>query len=227
MKFLCAQFKWTVSCWYTQWRSSELVMYMAWCIFILQNKSTVYIFLLINSCMKFVSWIFFFSCTIFWLPTSICPTRFLFCFLFCIIVSLMLAKMEFSEVYRVLWVLEFVDTDLEDHHLQIKYFTSIKATRVSVNSSLALVWAPKRMIPWNSPVVWSAFQRYWHVAVVNLVFFSRSLDTGQNSLQRDVLPCSWIKEAICLILAHRGLIKKYLCLIPLFKACFCLFVQLF
>lgn len=67
-----------------QWRSSELVMYMAWCIFILQNKSIVYIFLLINSCMKFVSWIFFFSCTIFWHPTSICPTG--FCFLFCIIV---------------------------------------------------------------------------------------------------------------------------------------------
>lgn len=39
----------------------------------------------------------------------------------------MLAKIEFFEVYRVLWVLEFVDTDLEDHHLQIKYFTSIKA----------------------------------------------------------------------------------------------------
>ena len=38
----------------------------------------------------------------------------------------MLAKIEFFEVYRVLWVLEFVDTDLEDHHLQIKYFTSIK-----------------------------------------------------------------------------------------------------
>ena len=37
----------------------------------------------------------------------------------------MLAKIEFFEVYRVLWVLEFVDTDLEDHHLQIKYFTSI------------------------------------------------------------------------------------------------------
>lgn len=39
----------------------------------------------------------------------------------------MLAKIEFFEVYRVLWVLEFVDTDLEDHHLQIKYFTSIQA----------------------------------------------------------------------------------------------------
>lgn len=38
----------------------------------------------------------------------------------------MLAKIEFFEVYRVLWVLEFVDTDLEDHHLQIKYFTSMK-----------------------------------------------------------------------------------------------------
>lgn len=38
----------------------------------------------------------------------------------------MLAKIEFFEVYRVLWVLEFVDTDLEDHHLQIKYFTSIQ-----------------------------------------------------------------------------------------------------
>lgn len=38
----------------------------------------------------------------------------------------MLAKIEFFEVYRVLWVLEFVDTDLEDHHLQIKYFTSIR-----------------------------------------------------------------------------------------------------
>lgn len=87
MKFLCAQFKWTVNCWSIQWCSSELVMYMAWCIFILQNKSIVYIFLLINSCMKFVSWIFFFSCTIFWHPTSICRSGFLFCFLFCIIVS--------------------------------------------------------------------------------------------------------------------------------------------
>lgn len=38
----------------------------------------------------------------------------------------MLTEIEFFEVYRVLWVLEFVDTDLEDHHLQIKYFTSIK-----------------------------------------------------------------------------------------------------
>lgn len=47
----------------------------------------------------------------------------------------MLAKIEFFEVYRVLWVLEFVDTDLEDHHLQIKYFTSIKAARVSVGPS--------------------------------------------------------------------------------------------
>lgn len=47
----------------------------------------------------------------------------------------MLAKIEFFEVYRVLWVLEFVDTDLEDHHLQIKYFTSIKAARVSVGLS--------------------------------------------------------------------------------------------
>lgn len=62
-------------------------VYMAWCIFILQSKSTVYIFLLINSCMKSVSWLFFSSCTIFWHPTSICPTGFLFCFLFCIIVS--------------------------------------------------------------------------------------------------------------------------------------------
>lgn len=86
MKFLCAQFEWTVSCGYIQWLSSQLVMYMAWCIFILQNKSIVYIFLLINSCMKFVSWIFFFSCTILWHPTSICPAEF-GCFLFCIIVS--------------------------------------------------------------------------------------------------------------------------------------------
>lgn len=51
----------------------------------------------------------------------------------------MLAKIEFFEVYRVLWVLEFVDTDLEDHHLQIKYFTSIKATCVSVNPSCSSV----------------------------------------------------------------------------------------
>lgn len=47
----------------------------------------------------------------------------------------MLAKIEFFEVYRVLWVLEFVDTDLEDHHLQIKYFTSMTAACVSVNPS--------------------------------------------------------------------------------------------
>lgn len=31
-------------------------------------------------------------------------------------------KKEFFEVYRVLWVLEFVETDLEDQHLQIKIF---------------------------------------------------------------------------------------------------------
>ena len=37
----------------------------------------------------------------------------------------MLAIIEFFEVYRVLWILEFVDTDLEYHHLKIKYFTSI------------------------------------------------------------------------------------------------------
>ena len=36
----------------------------------------------------------------------------------------MLAKIEFFEVYRMLWVLEFVNTDLEDQHLQIEYFTS-------------------------------------------------------------------------------------------------------
>lgn len=145
MKF-CAQFKWAVSCRQIQWRSSELVMYMAWCIFILQNKSIVYIFLLINSCMKFVSWIFFFSCTIFWHPTSICPTGFLFCFLFCIIVS-NVGKIWIFEVYRVLWVLEFVDTDLEDHHLQIKYFTSIQAAGISVRPSRALMGALK----WRSP----------------------------------------------------------------------------
>lgn len=40
----------------------------------------------------------------------------------------MLAKIEFFEVYRVLWVLEFVDTDLEDHHLQIKYLPPKKTT---------------------------------------------------------------------------------------------------
>ena len=45
----------------------------------------------------------------------------------------MLAKIEFFEVYRVLWVLEFVDTDLEDHHLQIKYFTSIKNKTCTTN----------------------------------------------------------------------------------------------
>lgn len=44
----------------------------------------------------------------------------------------MLAKIEFFEVYRVLWVLEFVDTDLEDHHLQIKYFTSIECALCSL-----------------------------------------------------------------------------------------------
>lgn len=31
-------------------------------------------------------------------------------------------KKEFFEVYRVLWVLEFVETDLEDQHLRIKIF---------------------------------------------------------------------------------------------------------
>lgn len=44
----------------------------------------------------------------------------------------MLAKIEFFEVYRVLWVLEFVDTDLEDHHLQIKYFTSMERALCSL-----------------------------------------------------------------------------------------------
>lgn len=43
--------------------------------------------------------------------------------------NLMLAKKNFFEAYRVLWALKFVETDLEtdleDQHLQIKYFTSI------------------------------------------------------------------------------------------------------
>lgn len=81
MKFLCAQFKWTVSCIFSD---AVLNLYMAWCIFILRNKLVAYVFLWINGCMKFVFWIFLFSCTIFWHPTSICPTGFLFCFLFCI-----------------------------------------------------------------------------------------------------------------------------------------------
>lgn len=54
----------------------------------------------------------------------------------------MLAKIEFFEVYRVLWVLEFVDTDLEDHHLQIKYFTSIQAPECV--SALPAVWPELR-----------------------------------------------------------------------------------
>lgn len=81
--------------------SSQLVMYMAWCIFILQNKSIVYIFLLINSCMKFVSWIFFFSCTILWHPTSICPAEFC-CFLFCKIVSNVGKKWIFWSIQSVM-----------------------------------------------------------------------------------------------------------------------------
>lgn len=118
MKFLCAQFKWTVSCWYIQWCSSELVMYMAWCIFILQNKSIVYIFLLINSCMKFVSWIFIFSCTIFWHPTSICPTRFLFCFLFCI-------KLSNVGNNRIFWSIQSVlDFRICGHRFRISPFTN-------------------------------------------------------------------------------------------------------
>lgn len=52
----------------------------------------------------------------------------------------MLAKIEFFEVYRVLWVLEFVDTDLEDHHLQIKYFTSTKCCLSLSVGALITAW---------------------------------------------------------------------------------------
>ena len=51
----------------------------------------------------------------------------------------MLAKIEFFEVYRVLWVLEFVDTDLEDHHLQIKYFTSMSVEELRTLQKKATV----------------------------------------------------------------------------------------
>lgn len=37
-------------------------------------------------------------------------------------------KKTFFEVYRVLWVLEFVETDLEDQHLQIKIFYIYKSS---------------------------------------------------------------------------------------------------
>lgn len=98
---------------------------MAWCIFILQNKSIVYIFLLINSCMKL--FLEYFSSLVQY--SNILPVFVLQFFLFCIIVSNVgkkktktTQKKEFFEVYRVLWVLEFVETDLEDQHLQIKIF---------------------------------------------------------------------------------------------------------
>lgn len=131
MKLLCAQFKWTISCWYIQWCSSELAYSMMY--FILQNKLIIYAFLMINSCMKFVSWIFIFSCTIFWHPTSTCPTRLLFCFLFCIKLSNVGNNLIF-EVYRVLWILEFVDTDLE-----ISPFTN-KIFYIYKNKPVLLTW---------------------------------------------------------------------------------------
>lgn len=100
-------------------------MYMAWCIFILQNKSIVYIFLLINSCIKL--FLEYFSSLVQY--SNILPVFVLQFFLFCIIVSNVgkkntktTQKKEFFEVYRVLWVLEFVETDLEDQHLRIKIF---------------------------------------------------------------------------------------------------------
>lgn len=86
--------------------------------FYLTEKSIVYIFLLINSCMKL--FLEYFSSLVQYsniLPVFVLP----FFFLFCIIVS-NVGKKEFFEVYRVLWVLEFVETDLEDQHLQIKIF---------------------------------------------------------------------------------------------------------
>lgn len=98
---------------------------MAWCIFILQNKSIVYIFLLINSCIKL--FLEYFSSLVQY--SNILPVFVLQFFLFCIIVSNVgkkntktTQKKEFFEVYRVLWVLEFVETDLEDQHLRIKIF---------------------------------------------------------------------------------------------------------
>lgn len=67
------------------------------------------------------------------IPTSYQYLSYRF-FLFCIIVSnvgkkknhtkkqLQKKPTEFFEAYRVLWGLEFVETDLEDQHLQIKIF---------------------------------------------------------------------------------------------------------
>lgn len=63
----------------------------------------------------------------------------------------MLAKIEFFEVYRVLWVLEFVDTDLEDHHLQIKYFTSIQAPGSVFAGRLRPELCPAGCWPWSCP----------------------------------------------------------------------------
>ena len=48
----------------------------------------------------------------------------------------MLAIIEFFEVYRVLWILKFVDTDLEYHHLKMKYFISIKKKKTTGTTNL-------------------------------------------------------------------------------------------
>lgn len=80
---------------------------------------------MINSCIKL--FLEYFSSLVQY--SNILPVFVLQFFLFCIIVSNVgkkntktTQKKEFFEVYRVLWVLEFVETDLEDQHLRIKIF---------------------------------------------------------------------------------------------------------
>lgn len=107
----------------------------------------------------------------------------------------MLTKIEFFEVYRVLWVLEFVDTDLEDHHLQIKYFTSIKA------ASKSLV-GPTRCRGWSASA--DTFQ---NCAAWAPRFLSRAGPCG--SPQHLPLPFSWVKRGPWFFV-YQGEIKLFL-----------------
>lgn len=168
-------------------------MYMAWCIFILQKKSIVYIFLLINSCMKFVSWIFFFSCTIFWHPTSICPTGFLFWFLFCIIVSNVGRNWIFWSIQSVMGF------GICGHRFRRSPFTNkifyIYKSRLSLCQPLqcsdcssetdSCLKSPTSGPPSRTTASWWG-QRG--------PVCSQSLDEVHNSLQAEILPWRWIKK---------------------------------
>lgn len=138
----------------------------------------------------------------------------------------MLAKIEFFEVYRVLWVLEFVDTDLEDLHLQIKYFTSMNGAWVSVSLSCSGLSSETSDDP-NSPIVCSfflellAFQCY---QLCSFTFQIKGLDVC-NLFQIETLSSLQLnKEGNFGLSVYQGLVKNicggfFPCLTSLFFFC--------